>query len=106
MRLLVPALLITGVAAVHAYVEFEPYTTVLAGGELFDAGWVSSPTFADWDGDGLRDLIVGSMVDTTHGRYGGHLTLCLNSGTPDSPVFTYATPMYADGKEIVLPGDS
>jgi hypothetical protein len=107
MRNLSIAVLAFMASAFSGTIDFGPQSVVYANGSELDVMYVSSATFADWDGDGLKDLIVGSMVDTVMAaQYAGHLTLFSNSGTNDSPVFTYSTAMQADGMEIALPGDN
>lgn len=107
MRSFIPAMIIFTAAAFSGTVDFGPQTTLYANGTELDVGYVSSATFADWDGDGLNDLIVGSMVSSSTSFLNiGYLTLFPNSGTPDSPVFTYSISMQADGEVIELPGDN
>ena len=89
-----------------ATVDFGPQNVVFADGIPLDAGTVSSATVADWNGDGLPDLVVGSLVDMGGGWNAGKLSLFLNSGVIDSPVYTYSTYMQADGEDIELPWDN
>jgi len=107
MRSFTPAMLIFTVTAFSGTVDFGPQTTLYASGVELDVGYVSSATFADWDGDGLKDLIAGSMMTSSSSPMStGYLTLFPNSGTPDSPIFTYSISMQADGEIIELPGDN
>ncbi len=107
MRSFISATLVFTTTAFSGTVDFGPQTTLYANGIELDVGYVSSATFADWDGDGLNDLIVGPMVSCSTSYLNiGYLTLFPNSGTPDSPVFTYSIPMQADGEIIELPGDN
>ncbi len=54
-----------------------------------DLGEVASPTFADVNGDGLPDLIVGSRGEFTGGSsFKPSLSLFLNTGAAGSPEFT------------------
>ncbi len=56
---------------------FEPFAYTL---DSYDAGQNSAPCFADLDGDGDNDLLVGSS--------GGTVVLLKNTGTNAAPVFT------------------
>ena len=53
------------------------------------------PNVADWNGDGKKDLIVGQFS-------GGIISLYLNQGTNDKPLFKGCTQMQAGGKPIRL----
>ncbi len=52
------------------------------GGEILDIGQYSAPAVADWNGDGMKDLILGE------GTYGANSVYALvNSGSNASPRF-------------------
>jgi hypothetical protein len=67
--------------------EFEK--RILDGSEI---GWLF-PTFADFDGDGKIDLVVGVKGDKKRALMGsrpwgeGHLLIYLNRGTNAAPVY-------------------
>jgi hypothetical protein len=67
-----------------------------AGGVNIDVSYYGSPCVYDWNGDGLKDLILGEF------NY-GNIRLYLNSGTNAAPVFTTYTLLAADGVAITLP---
>ena len=50
------------------------------------------PTVADWNGDGLLDVII-SDVTSRH-------TVCMNRGTPTEPRLDAPHPIYCDGLEL------
>jgi hypothetical protein len=52
-------------------------------GEAIDVPGYSIPTFADWNSDGVRDLVVGEGS----GTYPGKVRIYLNTGVPTSPEF-------------------
>lgn len=80
--------------AVHAQTPvFETGEYVLANGSIIDVGWYGSPFFYDWNGDGLKDLIVGQYSS-------GYVRLYLNSGSPSTPTYTTFSYLYADGSPI------
>jgi len=58
------ALLIVGLPfAVHAQTPvFENAQYLYANGNVIDVGYYGSPFFYDWNGDGLKDLIVGQYA--------------------------------------------
>lgn len=78
--------------------EYQEPFSIYAGEDPIDAYYAPAICFSDWDGDGLQDLIVGHC----NSGMDGTIDLYLNSGFPDSPVFTYSTIMQADGSDIVL----
>ena len=52
----------------------------------------SCPTFTDWDGDGLFDILMHSSV-SRHEVY-------LNSGEPGKPEFDFPVPIYCEGLDL------
>jgi len=54
------------------------------------------PCVADWNADGLKDLIVGQFSD-------GKIRLYVNAGTAEEPALEDAGFMQAGGEEISLP---
>lgn len=58
----------------------------------------SSVAAADWDGDGLVDLVVGNIA--------GEILLLRNVGSKTEPKFADPEPLLADGKPIRLSGDA
>jgi hypothetical protein len=72
-----------------------------SGAPLITEGYgTAAPAFYDWDGDGLKDLLVGEFGSGAEaGRYiGNFIRVYLNIGTVDNPVFAgdfnYARPPY------------
>ena len=61
---------------------------VLAGGEPIVVDKVATPRMVDWDGDGLTDLVLGTMGDSHNPKKpGGAVVLYRNRGTKQAPVF-------------------
>lgn len=60
---------------------------VLAGGKPLNVGKLSTPRMADWNGDGLPDLLVGTMGDTHGPGPAGGVYLYLNTGSAGKPGF-------------------
>ena len=67
-------------------------------GKLLNVGSASSAFAADWDGDGRRDLIVGTMLGEVH--------IIPNAGRAGELAFGSSRPMEADGKPIKVAGDA
>ncbi|HXG22909.1 MAG TPA: VCBS repeat-containing protein, partial [Chthonomonadales bacterium] len=67
-----------------------------ATGNILNAGGMSSPCVADWNGDGRKDLLVGI-------EGGACLVWYENVGTNKNRKMAYRGFIQADGREIVLP---
>jgi hypothetical protein len=76
---------------------FRAWEYVRANGSpiLLSIGHVD-PCVVDWDGDGMKDLLVGQFS-------GGKIRFYKNTGTNCYPVFTTYTYLKADGVDITLP---
>lgn len=59
--------------------DFQLYTKSFLQDRMIDVGKGAYPAIVDWDGDGLNDLVVGSV--------GSRLTYFKNVGTFQEPVF-------------------
>ncbi len=73
---------------------YEQEMVLQSGGSDIVVEGCSVPLVADWNNDGLHDLVVGERVDDE-----GRLRVYLNSGTNESPVysgFTYAQTLTGD----------
>lgn len=42
--------------------SFSSYTNLLVGGSTYDIGSRAAPRIYDWDGDGLKDILVGEYT--------------------------------------------
>ncbi len=56
----------------------------------------AAPCYDDFDGDGVKDLLVGQFGD-------GKLRIYRNGGTNAKPVFSDFTFFQADGKDATVP---
>ncbi len=64
-------------------------------GEIQPSFNYSVPCVTDWNQDGKKDLLVGVFLE-------GNIFYYLNSGTNRNPVFTKASKLLADGKELTV----
>ena len=78
-----------------------PEQIVQAGGADISVPGYSVPSFVHWDGDGLKDLVVGEGSGLTGF---GLVRVYLNSGTPGSPVFTGYFYAQSNGSDLQSPG--
>jgi hypothetical protein len=62
--------------------------------EMLDVSEGAAPTFGDLDGDGLVDMLVGTMGDNVNGYYRGSIYHYRNVGTARRPVFRLVTDDY------------
>jgi hypothetical protein len=69
--------------AVAASLQFEAEYCVPAGGAEILIDGYSVPCFADWNADGLPDLVVGEGG----GLFAGKVRVYLNGGTSGAPLF-------------------
>jgi hypothetical protein len=69
----------------------EPVLVQQENADIF-MGTLPSPSVADWDGDGIHDLIVGNSE--------GFILFAKNAGTNDNPRFLPGENIKAGGKDI------
>ncbi|MCP2042676.1 T9SS type A sorting domain-containing protein [Pontibacter sp. HSC-36F09] len=62
--------------------------------QMIDLGENAHPAFADIDGDGLLDLVVGNGRANRNGKFVATLSLYRNTGTLAEPAFTFITDDY------------
>jgi hypothetical protein len=75
-------LLVTALPA-SAQLDLGPEELVQAGGVDIAVPGYSVPSYVRWDGDGLRDLVIGEGSGTSTAR----VRVYLNSGTRVDPIF-------------------
>ncbi len=86
-----------------AFPAFHDGIPLMCGGDTLVAGSISSPTVFDWNGDGVKDLLVAD-VETIQGSTYGLIRFYKNTGTNPVPVFTDFQYMQADGADIHTKG--
>ena len=79
---------------------FGAVDTIRCAGLPIDVGKGSDPFVVDWDGDGLKDLIVGQFYDQS-GNNDGKIRVYINDGMNSDPTFSSWFYMQADGSDIV-----
>lgn len=95
--LIVLSLVVFCGAAAAALPEFASGVRLQADGKNIDVkiGHLV-PAVMDWNNDGKKDLIVGQFS-------GGRISVYLNKGADNAPVFKDFSLLRADTKEIRLP---
>ena len=76
-----------GTTYTFAVQGFAAATTIPAGSSTVQATACAVPAMADWNGDGVNDLLVGDKTDATTGK----VRVYLNQGTNTAPVFSTFT---------------
>ena len=76
--------------------QFGSFSWIEANGSRIDVGWFGAPCVKDWDGDGLKDLVLGQFTS-------GKILFYANSDSNDSPVFTTSSFIQSDGTDISVP---
>ena len=95
LKLLLPTILFVCLAMAWPPIWSTPYL-LTAGGVTIDVGYYAAPCVVDWDGDGVKDLVLGQFGN-------GNIRFYKNQGTNDNPVFTSFEYLHADGSIITLP---
>jgi hypothetical protein len=73
----------------------QPGVFIQDGAANLKVNLYSAPTWADWNNDGAKDLIVGQI-------YYGWVLLFLNQGTDLNPVFNRGTNIQSGGVDIAV----
>ncbi|HPA47383.1 MAG TPA: VCBS repeat-containing protein, partial [bacterium] len=74
-----------------------PYSKLLfyADGKPLDIGWSATPYVVDWDGDGIKDLLVGAEWN--------RIVFIQNQGDNRNRKMVYKGMLKADGETLALP---
>lgn len=87
-------LLVSTVAFSQTFSFASPYN-LQSGGTTIDVGYYAAPCVVDWDGDTLKDLILGQFSS-------GYIRFYKNEGSNDAPVFNSFSYLQADGVNITM----
>lgn len=80
---------------------FQAVTLLQAAGVQLQVDGYSVPEWADWNGDGLPDLLVGEGGGAFPES---HIRLYLNQGAPGAPVYAEGSFLQAGGGDLICPG--
>ncbi len=94
-------LLSLSVSASSAGLVLGPEQIVKAGGTNISVPGYSVPSFVHWNGDGLKDLVVGEGSGLTGF---GRVRVYINSGTSGNPAFTGYFYAQSEGSDLQSPG--
>jgi hypothetical protein len=76
---------------------FQDFVYITAGGfPITVSSGHADPCVVDWDGDGLKDLLLGEFTQ-------GRIRFYSNDGSNSAPHFTTFAYLQADGATIQLP---
>jgi hypothetical protein len=87
-------------AHLPAQTSFGPEEIVQVGSVDISVPGFSVPSFVDWNGDDLPDLIVG---EGGLGSYDGKVRVYINTGAPGSPAFSSFFYVQSEGSNLVSP---
>lgn len=76
---------------------------ITAEGQIIGVERYAVPSFADWNNDGLKDLIIGEGPSGIVLPYTGKIRVYLNSGTLDQPLFTSYVYVQSSGAPLAVP---
>jgi len=85
--------LLVPLAAYASVPSFHEPVIVQADGVNIEVSLIADPFMADWNDDGLNDLLVGEFTM-------GKVSFFKNIGTNQSPSFTFSGYLQADGADI------
>lgn len=88
----------------HTATDLEKPFAVKSGEQILDVGQQghSSPLFTDWDGDGLKDLLVGQYGKGATETEGA-VRIYKNVGSAKLPRFDSFTYVVANGRTNLVP---
>ncbi|RJR31252.1 MAG: hypothetical protein C4574_01310 [Candidatus Latescibacterota bacterium] len=100
-RFAVASALCLAPAAVFGALRFGSEQLVAAGGVDVAVPGYSVPSFVFWNGDSLRDLVVG---EGGGGIAEGKVRVYINAGTPGDPQFHEFFYAQSNGADLASPG--
>jgi hypothetical protein len=94
-KILFLPLFLLAAAALSQTFSFASSYYLQCSGTNIDVGYYAAPCVVDWDGDTLKDLILGQFD-------GGYIRFYRNEGSNDAPVFNSFAYLQADGVNISM----
>jgi hypothetical protein len=85
---------------IFAQTSFSSEALIEANGMIIQVDGYSVPTMADWNNDGLQDLIIGEGS----GTFPAHILIYLNRGGPGQAEFIDFNYMISAGDTLICPG--
>lgn len=79
-----------------------PFRVEAGGAPITAVSGHAAPFVVDYDGDGVRDLIVGMFGSDEQGARGGTGRFYKNVGTDQAPKFAGFSTLQADGKPAAM----
>ncbi len=76
--------------------DWQSEYQLTCAGNIIDVGYYAAPCVVDWDGDGIKDLVLGQFTS-------GNIRFYKNEGTNAAPVFNTYSMIQADGSPISVP---
>ncbi|MBF9251714.1 T9SS type A sorting domain-containing protein [Pontibacter sp. 172403-2] len=70
--------------------------------QMIDLSEGAFPAFADLDGDGDQDMLVGNDASMQHGSYNASISYYQNTGTATTPAYTQVTDDYLNLSSTLL----
>ncbi|MBN2560596.1 MAG: hypothetical protein JXQ75_06670 [Phycisphaerae bacterium] len=98
--IVVPAFVLFTPAQAEGELALGPQEFVQAGGVNIDVPGYSVPSFVYWNGDDLKDLVVGQGDGTTLVR----VRVYLNEGTTSEPAFSTYFYAQSNGSDLTVTG--
>lgn len=96
MRVCVMLLFLAFSIAAAVPPTFGAPSFIQASGVNIDVGYYGAPCIVDWNGDGLKDLLLGQFDS-------GKIRFYPNTGTNQAPIFTTFSFLQSSGVDITLP---
>ncbi len=80
MKATITLTLLAAAVAMAWMPDWQPSYQLTCAGTFIDVGYYGAPCVVDWDGDGLKDLVLGQFTN-------GNINFYRNEGTNENPVF-------------------
>ena len=99
VKAIIPLIVVLMTGTVLGFPVFQEGFYVYCAGDTLVSFYNSSPTVFDWDGDGLKDLLIACCEESGPDKI-GTLRFYANVGSNQAPEFTGFVRVQADGEDI------